>query len=269
MGTVGGMHACSLAVTRSKTNSRPAGSPACTGRQTGGSTVPSRSRCSTAGRVATADPGAMQRFVREARSSAGFTHPHAVTVFDAGEADGELFIVMELVDGPSLAESIADRGSLPEDDAVRIATQVLSALGAAHASGIVHRDVKPANILLDAARRCQARRLRYRQALRRPHRQPHRDRADRRHTAVPLARAGPRRAALAGHRHLRRRRDPARDARRRAAVRRREPAGHRQPRSPPDPSRRHRSTRCHAAGRRRRRRALAPDPADRFGSATR
>ena len=71
-------------------------------------------------------------------------------MFDAGEADGELFIVMELVDGPSLAEAIADRGPLPEDDAVRIATQVLSALGAAHASGIVHRDVKPANILLDA-----------------------------------------------------------------------------------------------------------------------
>ncbi len=103
-----------------------------------------------AGRIATTDPAAMQRFVREARSSAGFTHPHAVTVFDAGEADGELFIVMELVDGPSLAASIAERGSLPEDEAVRIATQVLSALGAAHTSGIVHRDVKPANILLDA-----------------------------------------------------------------------------------------------------------------------
>ena len=102
-----------------------------------------------AGRVASADPGAMKRFVREARSSAGFAHPHAVTVFDAGEADGELFLVMELVDGPSLAELIAERGPLPEDEAVRIATQVLSALGAAHASGIVHRDVKPANILLD------------------------------------------------------------------------------------------------------------------------
>ncbi len=103
-----------------------------------------------AGRVASADPGAMKRFVREARSSAGFAHPHAVTVFDAGEADGELFLVMELVDGPSLAQVIADRGQLPEDEAVQIATQVLSALGAAHASGIVHRDVKPANILLDA-----------------------------------------------------------------------------------------------------------------------
>ncbi len=103
-----------------------------------------------AGRIATADPEAKRRFVREARSSAGFTHPHAVTVFDAGEADGELFIVMELVDGPSLAEAMAERGPMPEGDAVRIATQVLSALGAAHASGIVHRDVKPANILLDA-----------------------------------------------------------------------------------------------------------------------
>ena len=103
-----------------------------------------------AGRIQTADPESKRRFVREARSSAGFTHPHAVTVYDAGEEDGELFIVMELVDGPSLAEAMADRGQLPEDDAVRIATQMLSALGAAHASGIVHRDVKPANILLDA-----------------------------------------------------------------------------------------------------------------------
>jgi serine/threonine-protein kinase len=103
-----------------------------------------------ASRIETADPEAKRRFVREARSSAGFTHPHAVTVFDAGEADGELFIVMELVDGPSLAAAMADGGPMPEGDAVRIATQVLSALGAAHASGIAHRDVKPANILLDA-----------------------------------------------------------------------------------------------------------------------
>jgi serine/threonine-protein kinase len=103
-----------------------------------------------ASRIETADPEAKRRFVREARSSAGFTHPHAVTVFDAGEADGELFIVMELVDGPSLAAVMADGGPMPEGDAVRIATQVLSALGAAHASGIAHRDVKPANIILDA-----------------------------------------------------------------------------------------------------------------------
>jgi hypothetical protein len=100
--------------------------------------------------VEASDPAARQRFLREARTAAGFSHPHAVAVFDAGEDAGVLFLVMELVDGPSLARLLAG-GPLAVDRAVRIASQVLAALEAAHLSGVVHRDVKPANVLLTAS----------------------------------------------------------------------------------------------------------------------
>jgi len=103
------------------------------------------------GRVmATADPAGRERFLREGRTTAAFSHRHAVTVFDAGEDAGDLYIVMEFVDGPSLADHLARNGPLPVDEMVRISRQVLSALAAAHSAGIVHRDVKPANILIGA-----------------------------------------------------------------------------------------------------------------------
>jgi serine/threonine-protein kinase len=100
--------------------------------------------------AASVDPAGRERFLREGPAAASFHHRHAVTVFDAGEHDGELYIVMEFIDGPSLAELISRDGPLQIDDATRIAGQVLEALAAAHAAGMVHRDVKPGNILLRA-----------------------------------------------------------------------------------------------------------------------
>jgi hypothetical protein len=98
-----------------------------------------------------ADPSGRDRFLREARSAARVQHPHLVTVYDAGEDAGELFLVMELVDGQSLAALIAQRAPLPVDEAVSVAVQILDGLSAVHADGVIHRDVKPSNVLVDGA----------------------------------------------------------------------------------------------------------------------
>ncbi|ANZ14866.1 serine/threonine-protein kinase [Streptomyces noursei] len=91
------------------------------------------------------------RAVREARHAARLRdHPNIVTVHDALEHDGSPWIVMQFVDGHSLAEELRQHGRLPVDQVTRIAEAMLSALGAAHKADIVHRDVKPANVLLDA-----------------------------------------------------------------------------------------------------------------------
>ncbi len=94
------------------------------------------------------DPSARERFAREGRMAAGFTHPNVVAVYDVGEADGQPYLVMELIEGPTLAQVIAARGPLPVDEALATTDALLAALGAAHERGLVHRDVKPANVLI-------------------------------------------------------------------------------------------------------------------------
>lgn len=90
----------------------------------------------------------VQRFEREVRTLATLNHPSIVTIHDAGEHDGTAYLVMELVEGASLADELAD-GPLDPDRAVRIAASVADGLAVAHTAGIIHRDVKPGNILLD------------------------------------------------------------------------------------------------------------------------
>jgi serine/threonine-protein kinase len=97
-----------------------------------------------------ADAGFAARFKQEARSAGGLSHPNIVSVYDYGTdgADGEQYIVMELVSGSDLATILRDRRTLSTDDAVRVAIGVAAALEVAHRKGIVHRDVKPGNILI-------------------------------------------------------------------------------------------------------------------------
>jgi eukaryotic-like serine/threonine-protein kinase len=94
------------------------------------------------------DPSFRTRFLREARLSAALAHPNVVQVFDAGEDGGRPYIVMEHVRGETLADVLARRGRLPADEAVGLALQACGGLQHAHDAGLVHRDVKPQNLLL-------------------------------------------------------------------------------------------------------------------------
>jgi beta-lactam-binding protein with PASTA domain len=94
------------------------------------------------------DAGFVERFRREAAAAASLRHPNIVTVYDRGEAMGTSYIAMEYLDGPTLKEEITRRAPLPEPEAVNYATQALAALEAAHRQGVVHRDVKPHNMVL-------------------------------------------------------------------------------------------------------------------------
>jgi serine/threonine-protein kinase len=103
------------------------------------------------------DPVAKSRFRAEARAAASISHPNVVSVFDFG-ADGESggddapFLVMELVEGRSLAEEVASRGPLPGEEVAAVVEQAASGLSAAHSLGLVHRDIKPGNLLITSDR---------------------------------------------------------------------------------------------------------------------
>ena len=96
------------------------------------------------------DAAFVERFYREARTAAKLHHGHIVQVHAVGEADGVHYIAMAYVEGGSLSDSLRDRGPLAPERGVALLEQACSALAAAHAAGVVHRDVKPSNLMLDA-----------------------------------------------------------------------------------------------------------------------
>ena len=97
-----------------------------------------------------ADPNSSKRFLREARSAAGISHPNAVAVHSVGENRGLPYLVMEFVEGESLHELLQRTPRLPLDASLAIVEQLAKALAAAHKTGVIHRDVKPANVLIES-----------------------------------------------------------------------------------------------------------------------
>jgi eukaryotic-like serine/threonine-protein kinase len=91
-----------------------------------------------------------ERFLREIETAAGLRHPHILPLYDSGEADGLLYYVMPYVEGESLRDRLSRERQLPVEEAVRIAREVADALSYAHSYGVVHRDVKPENVLLES-----------------------------------------------------------------------------------------------------------------------
>src|SRR5438132_7819569 len=92
----------------------------------------------------------VERFRREAKNAAALSHPNVVSIYDRGDAEGTYYIAMEYLDGRSLKELIVARGPAPVNVAIDYARQILAAISFAHRHGIVHRDIKPHNVLVDA-----------------------------------------------------------------------------------------------------------------------
>jgi eukaryotic-like serine/threonine-protein kinase len=97
-----------------------------------------------------ADGSFRKRFLREARLAAGLAHRNVVQVYDSGEQDGRPYIVMEYIEGETLADVLARRGQLPPTEAIELALQICAGLDHAHTKGLVHRDIKPQNVLICA-----------------------------------------------------------------------------------------------------------------------
>src|SRR5213080_1678052 len=101
-------------------------------------------------REMSSDSDQLERFRREARAVAQLSHPHIVGVIDAGEDEGRPYIVFEYVEGETLKDRIRRLGRLPIDEAIAYTIEIARALGCAHGHDIVHRDIKPQNVLIDA-----------------------------------------------------------------------------------------------------------------------
>jgi serine/threonine protein kinase len=97
--------------------------------------------------TAEADESARKRLLREARMASKLNHPHVCTIYEVGEAEGQAFIAMELVEGESLAARLST-GPLPPEQVLRYGEQVAEALEHAHSRGVVHRDLKCANVVI-------------------------------------------------------------------------------------------------------------------------
>ncbi len=97
-----------------------------------------------------ADPDLKQRFEREAKTISSLNHPHICTLYDIGSQDGIDFLVMEYLEGDTLAQRL-EKGALPLDQALQVAIEIADALDKAHRQGITHRDLKPGNIMLTKA----------------------------------------------------------------------------------------------------------------------
>src|SRR5262249_42445900 len=96
------------------------------------------------------NPDLRSRFEREARAVSSLNHPHICVLHDIGHQDGTDYLVLEYLDGESLHDRLA-KGPLPLDQALRVATEIADALDKAHRSGVVHRDLKPGNVVLTKA----------------------------------------------------------------------------------------------------------------------